>query len=54
MNRGSYAMQLMSELVAFARARKVYWIVPLLVILGLSALFVVGGQAAAPLIYTLF
>jgi len=54
MNRGAYAMQLVSEFFAFARARKAYWIIPLLVVLGVSALFVVGGQTAAPLIYTLF
>ena len=54
MNRAGYALRLVSDFVQFARAHKVYWIIPLLLILAVSGLLVVGGQAAAPLIYTLF
>jgi hypothetical protein len=50
----SYSFKLFAEFVRFAREHKVYWIIPLVLVLGLAAVVVVGGQAAAPLLYTLF
>jgi hypothetical protein len=46
--------RIFSEFVRFARKKRVYWIVPLILMLGLTALLLVAGQAAAPLLYTLF
>jgi len=54
MNRGTYGLRLFSEFVQFARARRAFWIVPLVLILAVAAAFIVTGQSAAPLIYTLF
>lgn len=50
----TYTAKLMRELLDFAKANKVYWIVPLVVVLALAALIAVAGQGAAPFIYTLF
>jgi hypothetical protein len=50
----SYAGRLFREFLLFARQNKVYWIVPLIVLLGLMALLIVAGQTTAPFIYTLF
>jgi hypothetical protein len=49
-----YSFKLFREFVAFARANRAYWIIPLILVLGATGFFVVAGQAAAPLIYTLF
>ena len=46
--------KLLGEFIGFARESKAYWIVPLVLILGLAALVMVTGQAVAPLLYTLF
>lgn len=46
--------RLFSEFVAFAREKRVYWILPLIIVLGMAGVVVVAGKAAAPLIYTLF
>jgi hypothetical protein len=54
MRKAGYAGKLFVEFVRFARAHKVYWIVPLIVVLGLTSLLIVAGQSAAPFIYTLF
>lgn len=54
MRRAGYGWKLFREFVGFARENKTYWIVPLVLLLGLTAIFVVAGQVAAPLIYTLF
>jgi hypothetical protein len=54
MSRFGYSFRLLGEFVGFARENKAYWIVPLIVVLGLAALLVVAGQGAAPLLYTLF
>jgi len=54
MARGRYALKLLREFVSFARDRKIYWIVPLILLLGLIGSLVVTGQAGAPLLYTLF
>lgn len=48
------ATRLFREFVRFARDNRAYWIIPLILVLGAAGLLVVAGQAAAPLIYTLF
>ena len=49
-------LSLISELWAFMRVRKKFWLLPILVVLGLfGALIVLAqGSAIAPFIYTLF
>ena len=54
MSRFRDSFKLLREFVEFARENNMYWIIPLILFLGLTALIVVGGQAAAPLLYTLF
>ncbi|HXO19586.1 MAG TPA: DUF5989 family protein [Thermoanaerobaculia bacterium] len=49
-----YIASLLGQIFDFARHNKVYWIVPLVLILGLVILLVVTSQATAPFIYTLF
>ncbi len=48
------SVKLSRELVDFARQNRIYWIVPLVVVLLLTGLVILGGKAAAPLLYTLF
>ena len=49
-------MSLLKELWAFMRARKKYWLIPILVMMViLGGLIVLAqGSAVAPFIYTLF
>lgn len=54
MRKLGYVGRLFKEFWQFARTHKVYWIVPLIVVLGLVVLLVVTSQSAAPFIYTLF
>ena len=54
MARLSYAGKLFREFIDFARENKVYWIVPLVLVLLLAALVVIGAQSSAPFVYTLF
>lgn len=54
MSRFGYSYKLLGEFVRFARENKVYWIVPLVVVLGLFAVLTVASQVVAPLVYTLF
>lgn len=54
MGRLRYAGTLLGHLVRFASENKVYWIVPLLLVLALLALVVFTGQASTPFIYTLW
>ena len=54
MGKLGYSSKLFGELLGFAKANKVYWIVPLVIVLALAALIAVAGQGAAPFIYTLF
>jgi len=49
-----YAWKLLGEFTRFAREKRTYWIVPLVLLLGLTALLIVAGQVTSPLIYTLF
>jgi len=54
MRRAGYAVKLVGEFFRFARANRAYWLIPLVLALGLAALVIVAGQGAAPLLYTLF
>ena len=54
MGRFGYAGTLLRDVVAFARQNKVYWIVPLLLVIALVCVLVFTSQATAPFIYTLF
>jgi hypothetical protein len=49
-------MSLVAELWRFVRARKKYWMIPIIaVMLGVGGLLVLAkGSAIAPFIYTLF
>jgi hypothetical protein len=49
-------MSFIVELFTFARSRKKYWLLPLLVLLGLfgGLLILAKGSAVAPFIYTIF
>ena len=54
MRKLGYTGKLFREFVQFARQNKMYWIIPLVVILGLMAVIIVAANTAAPFIYTLF
>jgi len=54
MGKLRHAGPLFAEFVRFARAHKAYWIVPLLLVLGLVAALVFVTQGATPFLYTLF
>jgi Family of unknown function (DUF5989) len=54
MSKRTDALRLLRDLVAFARAERVWWMVPLVLALLALAGIVVASQAAAPLLYTLF
>ena len=54
MGKLGYSGKLFKEFWDFAKQNKVYWIVPLGLLLGLVALLVATSQASAPFIYTLF
>lgn len=54
MGKLGYVASFLGELFRFARQHKVYWIVPLILVLALVVLLVVTSQSAAPFIYTLF
>jgi len=46
---------LLAEAWSYMKVRKKFWLLPIILILILLALFIVlGGTAAAPFIYTLF
>jgi hypothetical protein len=49
-------MSFIKELWAFMRARKKYWLWPIVVIMGVLGVLIVlaQGSAVAPFIYTLF
>ncbi len=54
MGKLSYGRRLVRELWQLAMERKAYWIIPLMLVLGLIALLIATSQASAPFIYTLF
>ncbi len=46
---------IVSEFVLFLREKKTYWMVPILIVLGLFGIFIaLGSTGAAPFIYALF
>jgi hypothetical protein len=49
-------MTFMSELFSFARERKKFWLLPMLLLLGLfgGLLILAKGSAVAPFIYAIF
>ncbi len=49
-------MEFFKELWGFLKARKKYWLIPLIVILLLLGILIIisGGSALAPFIYTIF
>ena len=49
-------IDLFVELWAFMRARKKYWMIPILVVVSLLGMLIVlaEGSAVAPFIYTIF
>ena len=54
MARLSYARKLLKEFVLFARQNKVYWVLPLVLLLLAAAAIIVGSTSVAPFVYTLF
>ncbi len=54
MGKLAHSGKLFREFIQFAAKEKIYWMVPLIVILGLAALLIVSSQAATPFIYALF
>ena len=48
------AVKLFREFVGFSRENKMYWMIPLVLILGIASFLIVASQTAAPLVYTLF
>ena len=54
MRRMSYSLKLFRELLQFSRENRVYWIVPIVLMLALAAVVVIGGEAVAPLLYLMF
>ena len=54
MARLGYGLRLFREFAGFARANRVYWMVPLMIVLAVAGILIFGAQVAAPLLYTLF
>lgn len=54
MRRLGYVGTLLGHLVRFASENKVYWMVPLLVVLGLLGVVIFAGQASTPFLYSLW
>ena len=53
--KGSESTSLVGEFVEFLKDNKKWWLAPIVIsVLGLGALVLLGGSAAAPFIYTLF
>ena len=54
MGKARYSLRLAKEFGLFIVKRKVFWLIPILLVLLPLVLFVVGGEAITPLIYTIF
>ena len=56
MEQEQFNMEVISDLWAFVKKRKKYWLLPLILILLLFAVIfaAAGGSAIAPFIYSLF
>ncbi len=50
----NHLFRLLREVFAFARANKIWWIAPLMVLLLIVALLIVGVSTISPFIYSLF
>ena len=46
--------KLLADLVGFARQNKIWWIVPLVLLLLVVGVLIVGVSTISPFIYTLF
>ena len=55
MRRSLHALRLLRELVGFSIINRIWWPLPLVVLLVLAGLLMLAAQAAAPFtVYTLF
>ncbi|MFT5356574.1 MAG: hypothetical protein ACI9KE_003799 [Polyangiales bacterium] len=54
MSRLRHSGKLLKDLWGFAAKNKVYWLVPLILVLGLLGFVIATSQAATPFIYTLW
>lgn len=55
MLRLRHGVRLAGELVGYAFLNRLWWLLPLLLVLGLASLVIVVGQAAAPVtLYPMF
>ena len=54
MSKLGYVGKLLKEVFEFAKKEKIYWMVPLILVLLIMAVLIFTSQAAAPFIYTLF
>ena len=54
MRRFNYSYRILRDFARFARENRVYWLVPLVVVLGMLSLLIVAIHALAPFVYTLF
>ena len=54
MEKVRYLGALFIEFIRFSLVHKTYWMIPLVLILGLMAFMIVTAESAAPFIYTLF
>lgn len=54
MGRLRYVGTLLGHIVRFAAENKVYWIVPLILVLGLLGVVIFAGQASTPFLYSLW
>lgn len=51
----TYNMETLKDIWAFLKARKKWWLAPLIIVLlVLGFLIILGGTALAPFVYTLF
>jgi hypothetical protein len=48
-----YARTLFAEALLFARQNKVYWLIPLLLVLMLAALLIIGTTHLSPYLYSI-
>lgn len=54
MHKLARSYRLAKDFVQFARENKAWWLLPLMVLLGLAGLVAWASSAAAPMLYTLF
>jgi hypothetical protein len=54
MGRVRASGRLLREFVGYAKEKKSYWIVPLVIVLAIASIVAVTGQTIAPVLYTLF